>query len=104
MRDSEAGTCALEDAERGANATEDAGGLFLGGAEPEQVFQRSTITPVVAEPAESIELALAHETDEDEPAPDGVVPDSHAKICREFQTWGEVVHRDKVFHWCLRIP
>jgi len=75
--------------ENGTDFLEESGRRLLGGAEPKQLFERSAITPVVAELAEPIEFGLAHEADEDESVPDGVVPDAHAEICGEFQTDGK---------------
>jgi hypothetical protein len=92
-----------QDAERGKDATEDAGTRLLGGAEPEQVFERAAITPIIAHATEAVELALAHESAVDEPATGGIVPDALVQVGREIKPFGPALNRDGVLHWSLRI-
>jgi hypothetical protein len=73
-------------------------GSGLEWAEAEQFFERPAVTPVLAEPAEPVEVGLAHEPSKREMFPGFVISDTVEEIGREFDTFGQSFKANEWVH------
>jgi hypothetical protein len=76
--------------------------FFVERAETEKLLERPAVAPVVADEPEAIELHLAHETDMDQPVPDGVVADPEPELVGKLDACGKPFQSYGTFHWYLR--